>query len=314
MRSSLLHRLRPLFLASLVLASAGAARAQSLQELYEAARVYDATYLSAKALADSAQYRLAQIRGQRLPTVALAAGTTYSDVNPPSGVSLSNPTGERRSSTTSNVSVNGRHPLFNRTLDTTIEQAEKQFDVSRAELDAAEQDLIIRVSQAYFDVLAAQDALATARGSKTAITEQLASAKRNFEVGTATITDTREAQARFDLSTAQELAAENDLLTKRIRWCRCACPPSRRPTSSSGCRAPTRSNPPFGAHASGSTSRSSKARRRAPATCPRSTSRPASGRSTRAARARRFPERLPARASACSSACRCSPASRCRTG
>jgi outer membrane protein len=107
--------------------------------------------------------------------------------------------------------------LFNRTLDTTVDQAEKQFEISRADLEAAEQDLIIRLSQAYFDVLAAQDALNTARGGKAAITEQLASAKRNFEVGTATITDTREAQARFDLATAQELAAENDLLTKRIQ-------------------------------------------------------------------------------------------------
>ena len=73
----------------------------------------------------------------------------------------------------------------------------------------------MRVAQAYFDVLAAQDTLAFARASKTAITEQLAAAKRNFEVGTATITDTREAQARFDLATAQEIAAENDLRTKR---------------------------------------------------------------------------------------------------
>ena len=74
----------------------------------------------------------------------------------------------------------------------------------------------MRVAQAYFDVLAAQDTLATTRASKAAIGEQLASAKRNFEVGTATITDTREAQARFDLATAQEIAAENDLRTKRI--------------------------------------------------------------------------------------------------
>jgi outer membrane protein len=64
-------------------------------------------------------------------------------------------------------------------------------------------------------VLAAQDTLAFTRASKAAITEQLASAKRNFEVGTATITDTREAQARFDLATAQEIAAENDLRTRR---------------------------------------------------------------------------------------------------
>ena len=87
---------------------------------------------------------------------------------------------------------------------------------SLADLDAAEQDLMLRVSQAYFDVLGAQDTLATTRANKAAIAEQLASAKRNFEVGTATITDTREAQARFDLATAQEIAAENDLVTKRI--------------------------------------------------------------------------------------------------
>ncbi|MBB2488223.1 TolC family protein, partial [Mitsuaria sp. WAJ17] len=52
--------------------------------------------------------------------------------------------------------------------------------------------------------------------NKTAISEQLASAKRNFEVGTATITDTREAQAKYDLATAQELAADNDLRVKRV--------------------------------------------------------------------------------------------------
>jgi outer membrane protein len=87
---------------------------------------------------------------------------------------------------------------------------------AQADLDTAEQDLIVRLSQAYFDVLGAQDALATQRTNKAAITEQLASAKRNFEVGTATITDTREAQAKFDLATATEIAAENDLRTKRI--------------------------------------------------------------------------------------------------
>jgi outer membrane protein len=75
---------------------------------------------------------------------------------------------------------------------------------------------MLRVSQAYFDVLGAQDTLQTTRANKAANAEQLASAKRNFEVGTATITDTRESQARFDLATAQEIAADNDLVTKRI--------------------------------------------------------------------------------------------------
>ena len=65
-------------------------------------------------------------------------------------------------------------------------------------------------------MLGAADALTTVQASKKATVEQLASAKRNFEVGTATITDTREAQAKFDLVIAQELAAENDLNIKRL--------------------------------------------------------------------------------------------------
>ena len=75
--------------------------------------------------------------------------------------------------------------------------------------------LILRVAQTYFDVLIAQDSVQLAAAQKTAIAEQLEQAKRNFEVGTATITDTHEAQARFDLIVAQEIAAQSDLEVKR---------------------------------------------------------------------------------------------------
>jgi outer membrane protein len=124
--------------------------------------------------------------------------------------------GLNRSSNNTNATLQARQPLFNRANLATIDQSQKVLAVSRYDLEAAEQDLILRVAQAYFDVLAAQDSLATTQASKKAISEQLASAKRNFEVGTATITDTREAQARFDLASAQEIAADNDLRTKRI--------------------------------------------------------------------------------------------------
>ena len=203
-------------LSSLALAAAmtcglaATAQAQSLKALYEAARSYDATYLAAKALADSAQYRVAQSEALARPSAALTASATHTTTNPPSSALTYG------DSNTLQGSVQGRYPLFNRSNDATISQARKSLEVARADLEAAEQDLIVRLSQAYFDVLAAQDTLETTRASKTAITEQLASAKRNFEVGTATITDTREAQARFDLATAQEIAAENDLRTKRI--------------------------------------------------------------------------------------------------
>ena len=76
--------------------------------------------------------------------------------------------------------------------------------------------MIVRTSQAYFDVLGSQDSLTFVKAQKTAVAEQLAAAKRNFEVGTSTITDTREAQARYDLVLAQEIAADNDLRVKKL--------------------------------------------------------------------------------------------------
>ncbi len=190
-------------------ASAGAARAQSLQELYEAARGYDATYQSARALAESAQYKAAQADALlRASANATASGTLTGVFDSPAGSNLN--------SRSTAVAVTGRQPLFNRANGATIDQAKKALESSRYDLESAEQDLIVRVAQAYFDVLGAQDTLATTRTNKAATAEQLASAKRNFEVGTATITDTREAQARFDLGTAQEVVADNDLRSKRI--------------------------------------------------------------------------------------------------
>src|SRR5439155_7051007 len=95
------------------------------------------------------------------------------------------------------------------------DQADYQVREAEATFAHASQDLAVRAAQAYFDVLAAQDTLTLVGAQKAAISEQLAQAKRNFEVGTATITDTHEAQARFDLSAAQEIAAQNDLDSKR---------------------------------------------------------------------------------------------------
>src|SRR5437764_7047011 len=185
-----------------------AASAQSLLELYEAAHAYDATYLAARALADSATFRVEQTRALNRASASLSGNAARVQSNPTVGSNFS--------SNGFGLGVNGRQPLFNRANDATIAQAELSLESSLADLDTAEQDLMLRVSQAYFDVLGAQDTLQTTRANKAAISEQLASAKRNFEVGTATITDTREAQARFDLATAQEIAANNDLVTKRI--------------------------------------------------------------------------------------------------
>ena len=195
--------------AALLIASLpGLAAAQSLRELYDAARGFDATYLAARANAQSAEYRAAQSEALARPTLAATASVNAALSDPPNT--------SAKTTYTASGALNGRYPLFNRANGATVAQARKSLVSAQADLDSAEQDLILRTTQAYFDVLGAQDTLATTRASKTAITEQLASAKRNFEVGTATITDTREAQARFDLATAQEIAAENDLRTKQV--------------------------------------------------------------------------------------------------
>jgi len=184
-----------------------AARAQSLQELYDAARTYDAGFLAARALAESADFRAAQVESLKLPSLSAGARELYGQTQFQTQGSLD--------TRTTQGTLDGRFPLFNRADSAQIDQARKINEAAKADLETAEQDLIVRVAQAYFDVLASLDSLNNTRANKAAITEQLASAKRNFEVGTATITDSREAQARFDLATAQEIAADNDLRNKR---------------------------------------------------------------------------------------------------
>ena len=117
---------------------------------------------------------------------------------------------------TQNIAISASQPLYRPANGITYEQSKRGIDLARIQLEGTTQDLLVRVSQAYFDVLAAEDTLASVRAQKSAVGEQLAAAKRNFEVGTSTITDSREAQARFDLVRAQEIAAENDLRVKRL--------------------------------------------------------------------------------------------------
>jgi len=202
-------RLLPLAMAA---AFAAPAQAQSLSALYESARGQDAAWQSARANFESVKARAEQARAGLLPSVSATAGATtslYENV-PKTGSSTS------RNFDSANAAISVTHPLYRPANKITFEQGQKQVEAAQAVLQAAAQDLIIRVSQAYFDVLAAQDTLTFVRAQKAAVNEQLASARRNFEVGTATITDTREAQSRFDLVSAQELAAENDLRVKRI--------------------------------------------------------------------------------------------------
>lgn len=180
--------------------------AADLLQIYQDAKVQDATIASAKATYDAGQERVPQGRAGLLPFVNLTGNVTRVE---------SEPTGlPSQSVTTRGYTLSLTQPLFRAQNWATYDQAKQQVLQSAAQFSAAQQDLILRVAQAYFDVLLAQDNVTVSQSQKTAISEQLAQAKRNFEVGTATITDTNEAQARFDQAIAQEIVDQNDLEIK----------------------------------------------------------------------------------------------------
>ena len=185
------------------------AQAQSLVELYDAARSFDASYQSAKSLYEANLSKAEQAKAGLLPTVGLGMGVSRINIS-------SDLERFERSYGNQSATLSASQPLYRPANVATAAQGKKSAEVALAQLQAADQDLIVRVSQAYFDVLTAGDSLNFVKAQKSAVSEQLASAKRNFEVGTATITDTREAQARFDLVLAQEIAAENDLRVKKL--------------------------------------------------------------------------------------------------
>jgi outer membrane protein len=196
---------------SLAIASAFSvpAQAQSLVELYDAARGFDANYQSAKSQYEANLYKAEQAKAGLLPSAGLALGANRSSIG-------SDVPSIERSFGSQSATVSASQPLYRPANVATVEQGKKSVEAAKAQLQTADQDLIVRVSQAYFDVLAASDNLTFVQAQKAAVSEQLASAKRNFEVGTSTITDTREAQAKFDLVLAQEIAAENDLRVKKL--------------------------------------------------------------------------------------------------
>jgi len=191
------------------------ARAADLLQIYRDALANDATYASARATRDAGLESLPQGLAQILPTVNATAFTQYNDINISfrgAVDSLGNPIPEsKRQGNSNGFTVTLTQPLFNWQNIQVYKEAGFKAVQAEATFGQATQDLIVRVAQAYFDVLASQDSLAFIQGQKVAISEQLAQAKRNFEVGTATITDTHEAQARFDLAISQEIAAQSDL-------------------------------------------------------------------------------------------------------
>ncbi|WP_394780855.1 TolC family outer membrane protein [Undibacterium sp.] len=188
------------------------AGATDLLQIYKDALLNDAQFGSARATLAAGQEKPIQGRALILPTIAINGSDTRARNNVSSDAF---PGSIEYTGNTNVYALTLSQPLFRWANWQQYQQGKLSLVVSEAQFALSQQDLITRVAQAYFDVLAAQDTLTTLQAQKVAISEQLASAKRNFEVGTSTITDTHEAQARYDLTVAQEFAGVSDLQIKR---------------------------------------------------------------------------------------------------
>ncbi len=209
------HLFRALPLAAAVMmAFATHAQAQSLVEMYDAARGYDAGFISAKAQFEANLAKANQTLGGILPNIAMSVSSAKTDFK--SQLRSTPNTVAEKDLETRTVSATLVQPIYRPAAWAAYKQGGSLLQQAAAQFEAAEHDLLIRVTQGYFDVLVGEDNLALLNAQRTAVGEQLASAKRNFEVGTATITGVRDAQARFDLTNAQTIAAENDLRIKRL--------------------------------------------------------------------------------------------------
>lgn len=182
-------------------------QAADLMGIYQEALTQDPQYRSARAAYQAAEEKLPQGRAGFLPNITFSATRQVQEVETSfAGTNIIQNRG---------LVLSATQPLFRMQNIVIYQQSKIEVSKADAQFVVAAQDLILRVAQAYFDVLDAQIDVEVAEAQKKAILIQLEQAKRNFEVGVSTIVDTNEAQARHDLVISQEIAARNALEIKK---------------------------------------------------------------------------------------------------
>jgi outer membrane protein len=188
-------------------------RQQTLLDIYQLALAQDPTLASALSANQAAQEIIEQGKALYRPAVNFNASVFASQTDiqyTGAGFNAFRNEGKQNFEGYS-YGVEARQPIYRKQNLVQIDQSKTQVSIADKQYHLAQQSLILRTTQAYFDVLLAQDKLDLIGAQKAAILSQLEQAKANFDVGTATITDVNEAQARFDLMTAQEVAAMNEI-------------------------------------------------------------------------------------------------------
>ena len=178
-----------------------------LRQAYEAAYENDATIRAARAGAQASREKLPPARAQQRPNVSLNASRNHNDLTSETQNSQGKPVRSENQYYSGNQSLSVRQPLYRPYVSALVRQAQAQVEEADAALERDEQTLVTRVGEAYFDALLAQDQVLLIEAQKTTYTTQLDAARKGLQAGTGTRTDIDEAQARLDMTLAQELEA-----------------------------------------------------------------------------------------------------------
>lgn len=199
----------------LALAASAPLLANELARVYEQALTQDMQFQAARHARDAAIEARPQARAALLPQ--LSGNYGYQDISERGSEGFAG-LPERpvdRDSTQSALTLTLGQTVFDWAAFKRYDQAGDQVALAQAQFRKAEQTLVLRTAEAYFGLLAAADNLGFARAEKNAVERQLELARRRFEVGLSAVTDMHEAQARFDLTVAQEITADQQLAAAR---------------------------------------------------------------------------------------------------
>lgn len=194
-----------------LLALASHAAPMDFRQAYEAAAQNDAQVRAARAATAASHERLPQAQAQLRPNIALSAGRNYNDLTSEGRNALGQPARSEIHYYSGNQALSVRQPLYRPALTALVRQAEAQVADADAALEHDEQSLLIRVAESYFESLLTREQLALVLAQKEAYTTQLDAARKGFAGGRGTRTDVDEAQARLDLTMAQELEARQNV-------------------------------------------------------------------------------------------------------
>ncbi|WP_456415873.1 TolC family outer membrane protein [Thiolapillus sp.] len=195
--------MKKILIASLLALVSQIAVAEDLMQIYNMAVEKDPVLREAAAIRESRRESRPLALSQLLPNVSISGDANYNS-------SDTQPTG-RENYSSSSLGINLLQPLYRRDRLLRLEQADWQLELADAEYRTKEQDLMLRVATAYFNILSAQEGVTFVQADKKAIARQLEQAKQRFEVGLIAITGVHEAQARYDQAVTDEIVAQNEL-------------------------------------------------------------------------------------------------------